>query len=289
MKRFLYSAVAVLSLFFLSFQPHPNKAADLLNDMLTSIEEIDQLYYVMKSWERVESGEEKNYTKIKTKLQEEPTRKMYIKKFTNPNKGAEILWVEGKWGGDAYVYTNGFPYFNVELSPYSRRMRKKQHHTILNSGFGLLSEIVTDAIERAKQRDAIDEVFHYKGKVTHNSRPCHKIVVHDPTFHFESYTVKEGEDLDDIADERNICAYLIKEKNDNVDYYNDVSKGQTIQIPSSYAKKSVLFIDRKNMLPIGQHLYDEKGMFERYEFHDVDTNPSFSDKEFTDEYEEYGF
>lgn len=287
MKRLLLPILSIISITFLCFQAYPNKAVNVVKEMLASIEETDQMYYKMKAWERIKGEQE--YTEINTKLQQDPKRKMYIKKFTDPNKGAEILWVEGKWDGEAYVYPNGLPYFNVTLSPYSSRMREKQHHTILSSGFGLLSDIVNDALKRAEQRGGKDEVFHYKGTETHNNSRCHKIVIKDPTFGYDSYTVKEGEDLDDIADERKICAYLMIEKNDGVDDFDDVSKGQTIKIPSSYAKKAVLFIDTERMLPIGQHLYDEKGRFERYEYHNLDTNPSFSDEEFTTEYEAYSF
>ncbi len=287
LKRMIPLFLGCGLIIFTGFSNTPNKAVNVLNDMLDAIEQYDQLSYTLKAWERIEG--ESTYTELVTKLQEEPKRKMYLKNKSKPNKGVEILWIEGKWNGNAKVYPNGIPYMNLNLSPYGNQMRENQHHTIHSTGFGFLSEIVKEALNRAKKRGGIDEVFHYESTVNHNDRQCHKVLIKDPTFSFEPYTVQQGEDLDDIANRRKICAYLIIEKNEDVDDFDDVSKGQTIQIPTSYAKKTILYIDTENMLPIGQHMYDEKGRFERYEYLNVNTNPSFSDKEFTTEYEDYNF
>lgn len=289
MRLLFLSFVFTLSLLFYSFNPTGNRSVDLLHQMIDSIEKINQVSYRIKAWERIQNLNEKVFTEVKAKLQKKPKRKIYVKKLTDPNKGAEILWVEGKWDGEAYVCPNSFPYINMTLSPYNSMMRKKQHHTILSTGFGLFSKIVKDAVKSAKERNALDQVFRYKGVVNHNHRPCHKIIVKNRNFGFKSYKVKQGEDLDHIANKYNICAYLIIVNNQDVDDFDDVSEGQTIKIPTNYAKKSVLFIDKENKLPIGLHLFDEKGQFERYEIFDLDTNPSFADKEFTKEYDEYGF
>ena len=57
--------------------------------------------------------------------------------------------------------------------------------------------------------------------------------------------------------------YKIKELNDIGD---EVKPGQVIKIPSSYAKKTTLYIDKTNYLPIYHKMEDEKGIYEIYEF-----------------------
>ena len=111
----------------------------------------------------------------------------------------------------------------------------------------------------------------------------------NPDYHYLSYHVQLGEDLISIAKKLNISEYAIMELNEEVDFYDDVDPGQELRIPSSYAKKMVLYIDQLYMLPLVIKVYDGKGLFEQYAYKKFVLNPTFHDGEFTSDFPDYGF
>jgi len=42
-------------------------------------------------------------------------------------------------------------------------------------------------------------------------------------------------------------------------------------------------------VPVNNKVYDEKGLFETYEYYNLQINPSISDEEFTETYKDYNF
>src|SRR5690606_33708599 len=62
----------------------------------------------------------------------------------SPNKGVEILYLEGKNSGKAYINPNAFPYMNISLDPYGSIMRKGNHHTVNEVGFDYIKEVVNE-------------------------------------------------------------------------------------------------------------------------------------------------
>ena len=74
-----------------------------------------------------------------------------------------------------------------------------------------------------------------------------------------------------------ISEYKIKELNDIGD---EVKPGQVIKIPSSYAKKTTLYIDKTNYLPIYHKMEDEKGIYEIYEFKSLKLGVNLTDADF---------
>ena len=76
----------------------------------------------------------------------------------DPNKGTEILYIEGENNGKAIVNPGKFlP--TLKLSPYNSLLTKEQHHTILSSGFSIVGKIVESGVKRADDRGKFDEVF----------------------------------------------------------------------------------------------------------------------------------
>ncbi|HXH18800.1 MAG TPA: DUF1571 domain-containing protein [Chitinophagales bacterium] len=256
--------------------------------MLRAIDKTYTLSYTFKSYERLK-GNKNFYTEMDVKMSVAPF-KIYALTKSDPNKGVEVLLVSGQWENKALVNPgNWLP--NVKLSPYGERMRENQHHTLYDSGFGLLSGIIRNAIKRAdsEKPGQFETLFRYEGDVTWEGRQCYKVTIDDPTFTYVDYTVQPGDDADKIAKRNFICGYLILEKNPAVKDWESLKPGMKIKIPTSYAKKTILYIDKQTYLPIVQTMYDEAGQFEKYEFHNLKVNPVFKDIEFTPDFEGYNF
>jgi len=261
---------------------------DVITGMLGAIDKTRTLQYTFKSYERLKDGKT-FYTEMEMKVQVSPV-KVYGFTKSDPNKGVEVLYVTGKWENKALV-NPGKWLPNVKLSPYGDRMRENQHHTILDSGFGLLADIIRNAMSKAdtEKPGEFNSIFQYEGDITWEGRACYKISINDPTFAYVDYTVQPGDNIDNIARRKFICGYLIIEKNPSVKDWESLKPGMKIKIPSSYAKKTILYIDKRNYLPVVQIMHDEAGQFEKYEFHNLKVNPVFKDNEFTPEFEGYDF
>ena len=113
--------------------------------------------------------------------------------------------------------------------------------------------------------------------------------MNNPHYARSTYTVKGDEKLIAIAKKLNVNEYSIVDMNDNIDSYNDVSDGQEIYVPNDYAKKMTLYLDKEFLLPVMIKVYDDKGLYETFEYVDLKVNPSFSSDEFTEDYKEYKF
>src|SRR5690606_18453639 len=101
--------------------------------------------------------------------------------------------------------------------------------------------------------------------------------------------IKDGENITDLAYRLNISDFMILELNKNLVDYHSVKPGQQILIPNVYAKKTILYIDKKTFLPVVQIMHDQEGLYEQYEFSNLIINPKINDEEFKSDYDEYGF
>ncbi len=82
---------------------------------------------------------------------------------------------------------------------------------------------------------------------------------------------------------------MILENNSNVSSYNDVKEGMVIQVPDAYAKLTLLLIDKELLLPVKSLVFDDKGLYETYEYHDLKVNAPIAPEEFTKNYKDYSF
>lgn len=261
---------------------------EIINTMLTDIKKVKTLKFTMKSWERLEDGR-KQYNEVDAKVGENPFR-LYLLSKAEPNEGVEVIYNPPVYGDKAKINPGGWlP--NVSLDPYGSKMRKDQHHTIMSTGFNMLHSIISRAISRQEKEapGQFETYFKYDGDVTWNGRNCYKITITDPNFKFVDYTVKAGESVQSLQNRDAICGYLILDRNADVDDFDDLKEGMVIKKPTSYAKTTVLYIDKQHNMPIVQIMSDDKGEFERYEFHNLQFNPAIKDIEFTKDFDGYGF
>lgn len=281
----LISAVAIIN--FSATDKPENQTRTIVNKMLKAIEEHKGCSYTMRSEERLvnmKSGLRDG--NILTKINITP-RKTYMKMVTDPNMGTEILYAEGERNNKALVNPGKFlP--TLKLNPYSTLLTKDQHHTLLSVGFTFVGKIVAEGVRKADAREKFDEVFKYVGDVTWNNRNCYKLVIEDPTYTTVTYTAQKGENMFNIGAKLLIPEYSMVEM-DGVKNFEEDLGGKTLKIPSSYAKKTVMYIDKENFFPIFQEVSDDKGIFERYTFFNLVVNPAFKADEFTQNFPEYKF
>ncbi len=154
----------------------------------------------------------------------------------------------------------------LSLDATSGLLMKGVHNPVTRAGFGTIKKILETSIAQRKGVD-LNDFVKILGTVTYDGKECWKIEIDDKDYKIIDYTVPVGvNSVWQIGTKLAISEYKIKELNDMGD---DVKAGQKIKIPSSYAKKTTLYIDKSNYLPIYHKLEDEKGIYEIYEFKDL--------------------
>jgi hypothetical protein len=279
----LWVSVISIYILFISFDYPPPKtihnSPEILKNIFTAIANIKTLRYNLQCNERING--KMHHTESKVKLQIHP-RKIYLSL-----KGPEILWVQGENNEDALVNPGAFPYINLNLDPFGSLMRKGQHHTIHEMGVHYLGEIMRDAF--VKVGNNIDKHFIITGEEIYDGHPCYKLSISFPDFSWEPYVVKKDETITSIARRLHVSEYMVLEKNSVASWYNDIKVGQVIQVPNVYAKLTLLLIDKELFLPLSNTIFDDKGLFETYEYRNLQVNSPISPEEFTKSYKDYHF
>lgn len=274
---FVLLGVVILSL--TSFNKKGLNNRDLIDKIFTAVENVKTLRYNLQCNERIKG--KMQHTESKVKLQVSP-RKLYLY-----IKGIEVLWVQGQNNGNALVNPNSFPYINLNLDPYGSLMRADQHHTIHEMGYQYLYDILKDGYKKAG--DNLNKYFTVMPDEKHNGRDCYKLAIAFPDFAWVPYTVKKGENLTTIARKLRVSEYMVLENNPKLGGYNDVKEGQVIKVPNAYAKMTLLLVDKEYLLPVNNKVFDEKGLFETYEYFDLKVNPPIAPEEFTKDFNGYNF
>jgi outer membrane lipoprotein-sorting protein len=255
----------------------------IMDDMLISIHNIHTLRFKLKKTERIDGVLQKAEQEVKFSH----TPRMIYTYIHSPNQGVELLWMKGKNDNQVYINPNAFPYVNLNLDPYGSIVRKGNHHTVYEVGFDYIGEIMDHMIK--KSGTDFDKYFFYQGEVVFDKRPCYKIVIDYKPFAYVNYTMKANETITSIAYKMFVSDYMILEKNPKIDDYYDVKEGQQVIVPTAYALKTILYVDKENHLPVFQGMYDEKGLFSQYEFYGLQMNQKIEEAEFTKEYSKYNF
>lgn len=253
----------------------------LITDMLDSAKKVSFLRYNMKSVERIESGYATATTMVK--LQVHPRRSYLV----NTQNKLEVLYNEGEINNKALVKPHVFPYFTMSLDPRGNLMRKNQHFTILDIGFDFTARTI--AVALSKEKEQVAKHLTYVGKVEKNKMNCHLLVYENLEFSYHDYTVQHKETVSSIAGKLTVNDYMLRCKNKLYDDYGYLKEGSVIKIPTFYCKKAVFYVDEKTMLPVSVSIYDELGLFENYDFYDLEVNKPIPASEFKKDYKGYGF
>lgn len=282
MKLFLCFFCLLLATKPILFAQDP---AVIMNKMKTAIKNMNQSTFDLKSKERF--GSTYKTKNLQFRVQENP-RRVYMKDL---DTGVEMLYVVGWNNNKAYINPNGFPWINVSLSIYDSKVVAENHHTVKDAGLGFVNVLLSGFESTVKKAGmSIEQLYTYKGEVMFNGRACHRIYIIPPSgFKYISYTTDRDQNLVQLA--RRIVAsdYLIKEKNSKISYGRKIKKGTTLSVPNAYASKVIVYIDKETYMPVVQMLYDERGLFEKYEYKNINRHPHFGSDEFTTNCKKYGF
>ena len=282
MKKLIFILLISTNIYVIS-QNNKTDPKYIINKMHESINKYNQLRFSLYRSER--SGDEYIVGSFDAKLQSEPY-KFYLKNII-PSKGSEILYIEGANNGKAWVNPNSFPFITLSLKPENSLLLAGGHHTIKEAGFMFFNKMFISY--KKKYKEKVFDYLTYKGLISSKGIKYHKFIMNNPDYRFLSYTVKSGENLQNIALKRLLNIAKLKELNPS---YNDteiIPTGTKIKITSTYAQKAIFMLDVKSYLPVYQEIHDEKGIYEKYFYTNVITNKPILDEEFSTKYAAYNF
>ncbi len=254
---------------------------EIISQMIDSIKVIKTQRYTVKSTERVDGH--LLFAQSNIKINTNP-KKIY---FFNPEKNIEVLWVQGTNNNDALVHASAMPFMNFNLDPYGSLMRKDQHHTIFDLGFQFVGLTIANTIIKAPKD--FDKHFLYAGSILYDNKDCHQVVINYPEYKYVEYITGKGETVTSISQKMNTSDFKIRHINDLSSYFGTIKEGKKLKIPTPYANKAIVYIDKKTALPLSIKIYDEEGLFESYDFTFVNINKPFAENEFSKSYKDYRY
>lgn len=278
LRRIAYLAPATL---LLAAAPPaaPITTEQLTHRMGTAIEGLKYLRCTVKAQERIEGSihQARSIMKIGYK----PLR-IYIKN----QKGVEVLWVAGQNNGDAWVNPAAFPYVTLNLDPNAKLMRSNQHHTVLQAGFGTISDLMETT--GLRQDLSFSRSFKYVGDSTVQGKTNHVLRSDYPQFRYVSYKAGRNETIGSVAERFGCGEYRIIERN-NLTIGDKIPEGKVLQVPNAYGRRTIICVDPKTYLPTVVQVNDDKGLFEKFDFSDVVPNQPIPAEEFSKTNKGYKF
>ena len=257
-------------------------AASITTEQLTTrmVAAINGLQYLrcnVKAQERI--GSTLKVARSQMKLNFKPL-KVYIKN----ERGVEVLYVTGQNDGDAWVYPAAFPYVTLSLDPEGSLMRKGQHHSVVQAGYGTINDLLRTTGTRLD--NGFTRAFRYVGDSAVQGRPHHVLRADYPQFRYLKYKVGRGETIRSIAEKYGCGPFRIMEKND-LAIDATLAEGKILLVPNAYGRKVTLCIDPKNYLPSVVAVLDDNGLYESFEFSQIVPNQPIPKEEFTKDFKAY--
>ncbi len=277
MKKYIILLITLFS----SLISHGQTPMEIIVMMYKGAEKVDGFIAEINKVERVDNEYTEQVSLVK--LNRLPY-KLYIKQLA-PKKGVEVLASITNPHSKATVNLNSFPWINLYLDPYGSLMRRGQHHLVYDTGFDLMIRILKFELSSKISSDRLVR----KEDALWQGQEMYHLELSNNDYSHIAYTVIAGETIDDIASKLYINAYSILELNKEVDDYEDIEPGQKIIVPSHYAKSMTLYIDKKTHLPLVIKVFDQDGLYEKYEYNSIEINPEFTEDEFTEDFEQYEF
>ena len=158
--------------------------------------------------------------------------------------------------------------------------KDKQHHPFPHIGFQYLMEVINFNIKQ-------DSVKFFRALSIKEQPTFYELTIDDNQYNENVlYKVKGVGDGDfvTIAKTKGISQLKVYElnKEKKLDYCTPLKPGELLKIPSSYSRKTILYVNKINYLPLTQIIYDNNPTipYEKYVFEGFNANPKFSDSVF---------
>lgn len=257
-----------------------NEPLKIFWSTIDKLEAENTIIFQMKFVEFEASGE-KECKEGYFKLRKKPFEFYY--RQDSPQKGLELLYAEGTNSNKVLIHRNGFPWITFSLDPLGNIMLKESRHPIFEAGYWYLAEVVKFITSVNK-----DATITYEGEDATLGVECLRYVVDNPSYKLLTYSTKKGETLYSIAKSKHLYLYSLRMLNPEVDP-NCLAEHTLLKIPSSYARKMVMLIEKDNRTPLKIQVYNEQGIMEEMLFTNVITNPPLSSDDFNRNNSTYSF
>jgi hypothetical protein len=253
--------------------------SQLVARLTTSIQGLKSLRCNAEAHERIGNKVTADFTAMKMTFN--PYR-VYLKN----QKNVEVLYVTGQNDNDARVYPAAFPYITLNLDPNGALMRKGQHHTALQAGFGMIADLLAGSDGHGD--NTYTRSFRYAGDSTTQGQQCYILRSDYPQFSYVSHRVGRNETIASIAAHYGCGEYRIVERN-NLSVDSKLTEGQVLHVPNAYGKRVIVLVAAQTYLPASVTVYDDRGLYEKYAFQNVVANQPIPLAEFSPSYKGYKF
>jgi hypothetical protein len=254
----------------------------ILNRCFNKIDSINTISFYIIAKERF--GLNYKLEKAFYKIRYEPYS-LYFKQIVPPTN-AELL-INEKYKKNVLVSLKQFPFINLKLDPYGETLRKGQHHVIFEAGYRYLKKVLLYI--KNKYNISWNEFCQKVDFVKINEKIYFKLTLNNSFYKIQDYIIPFNTTPQKLAQQLYLCDYKIIELNNLKSVCEELQKGKKIKLPSDYAQKIVIYIEKNSFLIHKIEIFDEKGLFEEYLFENVLVNPKFSDYDFSENNKEYGF
>lgn len=255
----------------------PITTQQLTTRLIAAIQSLKSIRCETEAIERIGNKTTPDYTAMKIAFN--PYR-VYLKN----QKGVEVLYVTGQNDNDAWVYPAAFPYITLSLDPNGSLMRKGQHHTALQAGFGTIADLLGGS--NGHGDNAFTRSFRYAGDTTAQGHACYILRTDYPQFAYVNYSVGKNETINTVAARFGCGEYRIIERN-KLSVDSKLTEGLLLRVPNCYGRRVVVVVDAKTYLPASVTVYDDKGLYEKYSFTNVIANQPIPAVEFSKDYKTY--
>ena len=270
MKKLLFTLTLLTGLVSLTFAQDVN---DITKKVLDACGKANHITYDFYSAERFVGNKIIN-AEVKIRFQSSPL-KVYAD-ATKPQK-AILVYVPSE-NPKVHVKKG----LKIRLALDSKLIMKEQHHTLDNAGFATFKRIIEQSIKDKGlnvNSPALKDFVVYKGETTFDGKKCWMVDIIDKDYKVVNYTVPASiKTIWELGKRLSVPEYTVQQMNDLKS--NDLTTGQVLKVPSSYAKRTTVYIDQHSYLPIYQKMYDNDGVFEEYQFKNVKTNVKFTAGDF---------
>jgi hypothetical protein len=275
--------LVTLFLIFTAVSINAQSGVELANKMIAKVKTFKTLQFSFELQERYLGkmiSERNNF-----KLNLSPFKAYFKQDF--PVKGLEGLYKTGENDNKAKINPNAFPWITLNLDPQADLMMKNHHHPVFHAGYGYIAEVLDILIKKYQAKT--DNLIAYKGTLKYNGEDVLVLDCNNPFYAVKKLTLTKAETPYDLGKRLYVNYLVILEENPDLKAFSEIPAGKTIRVPTDYASKMLIYLNKTQLYPVYVKISDSRGLFEEYKFINVIINPVFKADVFSVDNKEYNF